>query len=107
MTNEFWQVKDFLGVHPIAPVTQEPVTIMTIWSVVKSHWADGRCSRHLVGQANCEGRVCSAIQRFDLQGMEAQTQSGRLYRLLGDPGRDRDALYVFDVRLLNQQPRRI
>jgi len=39
--------------------------------------------------------------------MEAQTQSGRLYRLLGDPGRDRDALYVFDVWLLNQQPRRI
>lgn len=87
------------GVHPVAPVAQEPVTVMTVWTLVQIHWQDGSRSRHLVGRANQEGRVCSGIQRFDMQTMTARTSSGRLYCLHGSPGRDRDGFYVFGIWL--------
>lgn len=107
MTNQTLKEIILLGVHAIAPVSREPVTVMTVWTLVQIHWQDGTRSRHLVGRANSEGRVCSAIQRFDLQAMTAQTRSGRLYQLQGAPGKNRDGFYVFEVWLRGQQPNRV
>lgn len=94
------------GVHPVAPVRQEPVTVMSVWRLQQMNWASGERTRHLVGRANNEGRVCSDIQQFELQTMTAITRSGRYYRLVGAPGYDSDALYVFNVWLGYQEPGR-
>ena len=91
-------------IHRVAPLSQEPVTVMSIWSLVQVSWASGERTRHLVGRANREGRVCSDIVAFDLDSMTATTRSGRQYRLQGEPGRNRDAWFVFEVWLGRQKP---
>lgn len=101
------QLVVFDNVHPVAPVSREPVTVMSVWTLVQVNWDSGERSRHLVGRANGEGRVCSDIHQFDLKAMTAITRSGRQYRLVGDPGRNRDAFYVFEVWLKRQEPGRV
>lgn len=83
---------------------------MTVWkvaslalqaSIVLESWAivlvDGH-DWHFVGYAscNCEGRVSSKIEHFDLEARTGRTASGRIYRLEGPPGSDPDARYVFE-----------
>ena len=79
----------------IDPVGVEPVTVMSRWKLVEVRNAVGRRSRHLVGRADYEGRVCSAIVSIDLEALRMTTQSGRVYVLEGPPGRDSDADWVF------------
>lgn len=98
------QLVEFDNVHPVAPVSREPVTVMSVWRLVQVNWKSGERTRHLVGHANGEGRVCSDIHQFDLEAMTAITRSRRKYRLVGEPGRDRDASYVFRVWLSYQEP---
>jgi hypothetical protein len=83
------------GIHAIDPVELQPATEMTRWSLYRVVGGDGKRTRHLVGRAEHEGRVCSAITRLDLQRLTARTQSGRVYELLGPPGRNSDGDYVF------------
>jgi hypothetical protein len=52
-------------------------------------------TRHLIGRANGEGRVSSALVQLDVVAMMSTTRSGRRYQLTGPTGRDPDALYVF------------
>ena len=82
------------GIHAIAPVSVQPRTEMWRWRLyqVKAH---GVRSRHLVGLADGEGRVCSAIAQWDLKNLCATTASGRVYLLVGPPGWNADADYVF------------
>lgn len=94
------------GVHRVAPVSLEPVTVMSAWRLQQVNWDSGERTRHLVGRANREGRVCSDIRQFDLSTMTATTRSGRRYQLVGPPGFDRDAQYVFNVWLGYQEPGR-
>lgn len=82
-------------IHNIDPVSVEPVTVMSHWKLVQIKSTDGQRSRHLVGRASFEGRVCSAIVSIDLVAMRVATMSGRIYELDGPPGRDSDADWVF------------
>ena len=82
-------------IRNIDPVSVEPVTVMSRWKLVEVRNTDGRRSCHLVGRADYEGRVCSAIVSVDLEALRMITQSGRFYVLEGPPGRDSDADWVF------------
>lgn len=42
-----------------------------------------------------EGRVCSPVMEFDKNTMRGMTRSGRIYELVGEPGFNRDAEYVW------------
>ena len=69
---------------------------MSMWSVheVSSPLLE-ETTQHLVGVVDGYGRVCSPIQEFDRETMTVTTQSGKLYELVGEPGLDMDAAYVF------------
>ena len=69
---------------------------MSMWSVRKvSSPLLEETTQHLVGVVDGLGRVCSPIQEFDCETMTVTTQSGKLYELVGEPGLDMDAAYVF------------
>ena len=84
------------GIHAVEPVSVQPVTYIDYWQLIQVTHADGGCSRHLYGRVNNEGRVCSDIVSFDLERITATTKSGRQYMVLGPPGRDEDAVWVYD-----------
>jgi hypothetical protein len=71
---------------------------ITRWSVkeVLCEWSDVR-TRHLVGyiQSMRDGRASSPIQQFDPGKMSIQTRSGRIYQLVGEPGINSDADYIW------------
>lgn len=77
---------------PIAPIAQQPSSTLTSWNVFETE----RQERHLCGYAidAGEGRVTSAIVKFDPAKGAAVTSSGRVYRLKGCPGVNADAEYV-------------
>jgi len=52
---------------------------------------------HFIGYVvdNHEGRVSTAIVSLDLAARTGVTSSGRLYELIGKPGHDSDADYVW------------
>jgi len=54
-------------------------------------------TRHFVGYnlTEGEGRASSAIQVFDPVRRVGITNSGRVYKLIGEPGRNSDADYVW------------
>lgn len=86
------------SIRLIGPVSREPVAVMTHWRVFQLRGSStGRRSRHLVSHACVEGRVCSALASLDLLTLTAISGSGRFYRLLGPPGQDQDAQYVWDA----------
>ncbi len=90
-----------MSVWNVAPVAQEPQTQLLQWRVMAL--PDG--SRHLVGYASPvrEGRTSSEILQFDIDQLRAVTGSGRVYALVGPPGHDGDAMYVWAVwRRLNE-----
>jgi hypothetical protein len=73
------------------------------WSVYE---CKGASTRHFVGynMTEREGRVSSAIQQFDPATRRGVTESGRVYELVGRPGHDADAEYVWRRWLaLNQE----
>jgi len=74
----------------------ETRVVMEHWSVAEVTCAEiGHATQHLVGVVDDLGRVCSPIQEFDHNKMEAVTRSGKIYELHGRPGSDIDAKYVF------------
>lgn len=81
------------GFHPAPDVEAEPAVVMSPWAVVEVMPSG---ERHLCGWIGYEGRVSSAITAFDPRTRMATTRSGRQYRLVGPPGYNRDALYVWD-----------
>lgn len=73
-------------------VDVEPVVLLSRWTVFRLE--DG--SVHLCGSASfLEGRVSSAVKSFDYQDATAVTRSGRLYKLMGEPGTDEHAAYLW------------
>lgn len=81
------------SVWTIASVKDEPETTLTNWQVLELPNGD----RHLVGYAveDREGRVSSRVQVFDNKSLCGVTSSGRVYRLKGRPGIDKDAECVW------------
>lgn len=83
-----------MTIYKPQPVAQQPHVTLIRWSVVETE----RKERHFVGRCveTDDGRVSSAIQSFDRKTMQGVTHSGRVYRLEGPHGFDRDAAYVWD-----------
>lgn len=80
------------------PVDQVPEIELDQWRIfeAKSPYWEGT-TRHFIGYnlTEGEGRVSSAIQNFDHDKMIGITRSGRVYRLVGEPGWSRDAEFVW------------
>lgn len=79
-----------------AGIDETPEIRLARWSV-REVIINGEVSRHFVGENLTEGygRVSSAIQEFDRATMRGRTASGRIYELVGNPGRDSDAEYTW------------
>lgn len=76
-------------------------SVQDVPGLAMSHWSvrelpDG--DRHFVGYnlTEGEGRVSSKILSFDPRTMTGTTRSGRKYTLLGTPGVNMDAEYVWE-----------
>ncbi len=61
------------------------------WRVMEVVSKTGARSRHIWGHdvANDAGRASSGIKEFNLEAMTATTHSGRVYKLIGAPGKAR------------------
>jgi hypothetical protein len=77
----------------IASVNDEPGVSLIQWSILETD--DG--TRHFVGadQRDSTGRVSSQVVTFDRCTLRGQTQSGRVYQLIGQPGWSSNAEYVW------------
>jgi hypothetical protein len=75
------------------PVASQPRLRLASWRIMRTE----RGEIHFIGYAvdNNEGRVSTAIQSLDLAARTGVTSSGRLYELIGKPGYDPDADYVW------------
>lgn len=75
------------------PVSEQPEIILGSWRIYEV--PDG--TRHFVGKLlnGGGGRVSSSINVFDKMSMSGITRSGRVYTLIGDPGFNADADYVW------------
>lgn len=87
-------MSDFItgGVWNVAPIDVEPEIQLYDWQVYE---VDGL--RQNVGARSSSGRVSSAIVTFDKETMRGVTKSGRVYELVGLPGMNMDAEYVWST----------
>jgi hypothetical protein len=88
-----------MSVWPIDSIEDKPNVMLRDWAAfeVPLNGTDDPWTRHLAGWS-CEdgqGQVCSAVQQFDPASGQCVTESGRVYRLLGRPGLNSDAKYVW------------
>jgi hypothetical protein len=80
-------------VWKVSDVKDEPESRMTSW---RAFLVKGQPDTvHFVGFAGYEGRVCSAVQSYDKTTHRGITQSRRIYELLGHPGYNSDAEWVW------------
>lgn len=82
-----------MTVYRPTPVDQEPLTDLVRWTVQEVPVGDS-VTRHFVGYCY-EGRVSSPVQEWDVETHIGVTRSGRRYRLIGEPGWNTDAMYVW------------
>jgi hypothetical protein len=84
---------------PIDSVKDRPDVTLRSWAAfdVPLNGTDQPWTRHFTGWScdDGQGQVCSAVQHFDPATAKCVTHSGRVYRLLGRPGHDLDAEYVW------------
>jgi hypothetical protein len=80
-----------------APIENHPEVYMSRWKIIEATDDSGVKSRHFVGLDEFGGRVSSAIQKFDFDKRTGVTRSGRVYKLLGPPGHNADADYVWNA----------
>ncbi len=103
--SEFVQILlQYPNVWKIPPVDVEPEKWLDSWriaKVVKVAANPQHYGFHFVGRNIREnsGAVSSKIERFDPRTMSGVTSSGRVYRLVGPPGSNADAEYVFNYWL--------
>ena len=64
------------SIHLIAPITVQPITVMTHWRLFQVRSPQGGRTLHLVGRADGEGRVCSALVSIDAMALTAVSRSG-------------------------------
>jgi hypothetical protein len=81
------------GVHGGEPIVERPEINLRNWRVARTDAG----SHHFIGHdiEECEGRVSTAIARFDRTTRKGVTASGRVYEVHGDPGHNADAEYVW------------
>ena len=77
------------------PIEQTPELSLARWTIRE---VQPRNTRHLVGYnlTEQEGRVSSHITGYDAERHRVTTESGRVYELVGDPGYNDDAEYVWE-----------
>ncbi len=86
------------GIWKTRPVVEQAQMTLARWQVFEIASANNLPpTRHFVGWNvfDREGRVSSAIKDFDTETMRGRTKSGRIYELVGEPGSDPDAAYVW------------
>lgn len=77
----------FIIDRPSPNVVTEPATVLTNWRVMKVLHTDGRRTLHLTGSTpQTHGRVTTELVNCNLTHMQATTQSGRVYLLVGAQG---------------------
>jgi len=83
------------GIWKTQPVDSQPRLRLSRWRIMRTE----RGEIHFVGYAvdNHEGRVSTAIESLDLAARSGVTRSGRLYELIGEPGRDPDGDYTWTM----------
>jgi hypothetical protein len=81
------------GIWKTKPVPLQPRLRLASWRIMRTE----RGEIHFIGCAvdNHEGRISTAIESLDLAARTGVTSSGRLYELIGEPGSDPDADYVW------------
>lgn len=81
-----------MPIWTLASVTAEPEVALSRWRILET--TEG--TRHFVGadERDHTGRVSSAIVLFDCRSLRGETQSGRIYHLIGEAGWSNDADYV-------------
>ncbi|WP_053076498.1 hypothetical protein [Caenimonas sp. SL110] len=88
-----------MPVWNIESIEDRPDVTLSDWAAfeVPLNGPDQPWTRHLAGwsREDCQGQVCSAVQRFDPVTGSCLTESGRVYRLHGRPGMTADAQYVW------------
>lgn len=79
------------SVWTVASVETQPHIRLANWQIIAV--GDGR---HLCGwnMTDREGRVSTAIVTYDPIRRRGRTASGRVYELVGEPGRDPDGEWV-------------
>lgn len=91
-------ILDIPDVWPIASISVNPEISLSEWRVfeVKLPNFAGR-TRHFVGYSlgDRAGQVSSPIRQFDPNTMQGITESGRVYKLIGQPGWDVDAEHTW------------
>lgn len=78
------------------PVAEEPEITIINWSVME---LPGDIRKFVGQDANGDGRVSSAIVKFDKRNRKGVTKSGRKYKLEGQPGHSDNAEYVWRMML--------
>jgi hypothetical protein len=82
----------------VLDVTAQPVIRLSRWCVFRHTLeSTGQYSEYLAGWNldDHEGRVSTSIVALDPAAAVVRTHSGRSYQLIGEPGHDPDAMYVF------------
>lgn len=79
----------------VVALTVEPEISLVHWRIMETE----RHERHFIGARldDGTGRVSTAIVEFDPDGMTGVSQSGRVYKLLGTPGWNENADYVWSA----------
>jgi len=96
-----------MPIWKVAPIDTEPEITLSDWTVfgvTSKLWPGKTC--HFVGynHAGREGRVSSAIVRFDCDKMLGETRSGRIYQLHGTQGSGSpDGLHVWSLWCLRNE----
>lgn len=82
-------------------VQQQPCLTLVRWRIVEitSDLPLIKGQRHIIGYCveNHEGRCSTAIIDVDRENKICRTRSGRIYKLDGPPGFDRDGQYVWQT----------
>lgn len=84
------------GVWSASTPSAQPEITLSNWRVSEVT-VSGRRERHVWGWnvADWEGRASTAITEVDAHRRMMRTASGRVYRLAGPPGHDRDGDFVW------------
>jgi hypothetical protein len=83
-----------MPIWTLAAVTAEPEVSLSRWRIFET--AEG--TRHFVGadERDHTGRVSTAIVMFDCDSLRGETESGRIYQLIGEAGWSSNADYVWE-----------
>jgi hypothetical protein len=84
------------GLWKPVSVQEQPSLNVYRWSVREIDGVKaGEKDHHFVGEVDGAGRVSSKIVSFDKETNVGVTRSGRRYKLVGEPGYNSDAEYVW------------